>query len=123
MASCGCLGLRHENFLQTPFQPCTQEQPNGQVRGRQHGDHPEKRALGRCGSVQVFKAAEHVEASEAEEGSGDGEGHQRSAIGNNLLRKTRLVIRHRFAFPQLSHNPEVPRSGVSGHAGAVQTTG
>jgi hypothetical protein len=54
--------------------------------------------------VQVIKAAEHIEASDAEDRRRDAESHQRPAIGKSLPRNGQLFIRHRFALPQLAQN-------------------
>ena len=52
--------------------------------------------------MQVVKAAEHIEAADAEDRRGNAEGHQRPAIGNSLPRNGQLLIPHRFALPQNS---------------------
>jgi hypothetical protein len=97
-------GLRRFGLRQAPLQACTAEHPNGQVCRRDHRDHPQKCTFGRPGSVQVFKAAEHIEASDAEDRRGDAEGHKRPAIRNGLPRNSQLLIRHRFALPQLAQS-------------------
>jgi hypothetical protein len=97
-------GLRRFGLRQAPLQACTAEHPNGQVCRRDHRDHPQKCTFGRPGSVQVFKAAEHIEASDAEDRRGDAEGHKRPAIRNGLPRNRQLLIQHRFTLPQLAQN-------------------
>lgn len=51
---------------QARFQPCAAEQPNGQVRRGQHGNHPEECSLGGRRSMQVIKTAKDIEGSQRE---------------------------------------------------------
>ena len=59
--------------------------------------------------MQVVKAAEHIQAPDCEDGGGDGVRHYGSTIRDNLRRKIQLVLRHRFAFAQLTQDcPDAP---------------
>jgi len=92
------------HLVQTPCQPCPGEKPNGEVCGRQHGDHPEECPLGGRGSMQVPKTAKHKKACQPEQSSWDAERHQGSTISNDLLRIIQLIFRHGLALAHFMHH-------------------
>src|ERR1700739_3038889 len=60
---------------ESPFQPCAAEEPNGEICGGQHGDHPEECPLGGRNSMQVVvvKTAKDKKAAQHEQSAGDTE--------------------------------------------------
>ena len=92
------------HLLQTPFQPCPCAKPNGEVCGRQHGDHPEECPLRGRGSMQVPKTAKHKKACQREQSSRDAQRHQGSTISNDLLRIIQLLFRHGLALAHFMHH-------------------
>src|ERR1700758_1740544 len=85
---------------ESPFQPCAAEEPNGEICGGQHGDHPEECPLGGRNSMQVVvvKTAKDKKAAQHEQSAGDTECHRGATVGNDLLRIIELILRHGFAF-------------------------
>jgi hypothetical protein len=51
------LAYASSHFLQAPFQPRAAQKLHREVCRDQHGKHPEKCPLGRCGAKQLLKPA------------------------------------------------------------------